>query len=458
MARKPNQYHGNRIANRARQTVARRSASGPVRLSQCMIVKNEERNIERALTWAKDIAFEQIVVDTGSTDRTVEIAESMGAKVFHFEWIGDFAAAKNYAIEKAKGNWIAFLDADEYFTEEHTTKMIATLREIQGAGERGRNIMILRCPLENVDDNGNVFSTVVQQRVFRNTPTARYTGKIHEYLIHGAEQVCYSDAIAILHTGYTESTLKETNKGSRNVALLRKELEENPDDINLKGYLADSLCACGPIPAYIDEALALYQEVVDSDKPLNSVVAHTSHSRLIQQAIRERKFDEVIRLCTHAIKLMESRPEFFYCYGLALYNLERYDEAWEQFTACENAISGKIFETTMNEAGLGDMFRAMALTAMNRNDVENSFQYVTVALTQNIYQEDMCASLLYVLRGINSSDDHAILDYLRQLYDFGDPRDKLFLAKCAKVAKDDVLMMLFYSMITPEEKQALAAG
>ena len=54
------------------------------KISQCMIVKNEEKNIARALTWAKDIAYEQIVVDTGSTDRTVEIAESMGAKVYHF--------------------------------------------------------------------------------------------------------------------------------------------------------------------------------------------------------------------------------------------------------------------------------------------------------------------------------------------------------------------------------------
>ena len=79
---------------------------GPIRISQCMIVKNEEKNIERALTWGKGIVSEQIVVDTGSTDRTVEIAERMGAKVYHFKWIDDFSAAKNFAISKAKGNWI----------------------------------------------------------------------------------------------------------------------------------------------------------------------------------------------------------------------------------------------------------------------------------------------------------------------------------------------------------------
>lgn len=80
-----------------------------------MIVKNEEKNIRKALTWGKSIVCEQIVVDTGSTDKTVEIAKEMGAKVFHFEWIDDFSAAKNFAIDQASGNWIAFLDADEYF-------------------------------------------------------------------------------------------------------------------------------------------------------------------------------------------------------------------------------------------------------------------------------------------------------------------------------------------------------
>ena len=87
------------------------------KISQCMIVKNEEANIERALSWGKGVVSEQIVVDTGSTDRTVEIAERMGAKIYHFEWIDDFAAAKNFAISKAKYEWIALLDADEYFLE-----------------------------------------------------------------------------------------------------------------------------------------------------------------------------------------------------------------------------------------------------------------------------------------------------------------------------------------------------
>lgn len=73
-----------------------------IRISQCMIVKNEEKNIERALSWGKGIVSEQIVVDTGSADRTVELAERMGAKIYHYSWNDDFAAAKKLCTQQGK--------------------------------------------------------------------------------------------------------------------------------------------------------------------------------------------------------------------------------------------------------------------------------------------------------------------------------------------------------------------
>lgn len=121
---------------RVKKKTKKKERTSELRLSQCMIVKNEEKNIQRALSWGKEFMWEQIVVDTGSTDRTAELAKEMGAKVFVFPWINDFSAAKNYAIEQASGDWIAFLDADEYFSPEDAKKLFLCYANITGTEMR----------------------------------------------------------------------------------------------------------------------------------------------------------------------------------------------------------------------------------------------------------------------------------------------------------------------------------
>ena len=88
-----------------------------MKISACVITKNEEKNIVKWLDCMKEIADEIIVVDTGSKDNTVETAKKYDAKVYEIKWENDFSAAKNYAIDRASGDWIIFLDADEYFTK-----------------------------------------------------------------------------------------------------------------------------------------------------------------------------------------------------------------------------------------------------------------------------------------------------------------------------------------------------
>src|SRR5205823_1109121 len=84
-----------------------------VQLSVCLIVKNEERFLAQSLKSVREIAQQIVVVDTGSTDRTVEIAKEFGAEVHSFTWCDDFSAARNVALEHATGDWVLALDADE---------------------------------------------------------------------------------------------------------------------------------------------------------------------------------------------------------------------------------------------------------------------------------------------------------------------------------------------------------
>ena len=108
----------------ARSGVARRQT-----LSLCMIVKNEEANLGLCLESVKGVADEIIIVDTGSTDRTVEIARRYGAKISSYKWDDDFAAARNVSLQSATSNWIMVLDADEALAEEDRGRLRALLRQ-----------------------------------------------------------------------------------------------------------------------------------------------------------------------------------------------------------------------------------------------------------------------------------------------------------------------------------------
>ena len=208
-----------------------------IRISQCMIVKNEEKNIEKALSWGKGIVSEQIVVDTGSTDRTVEIAKSMGASVYYFPWIDDFAAAKNFAIEKARYEWIAFLDADEYFLPEDAKKLLPVIEKADGTVCDG-----IATGWIHLDDEGKITSADTQIRIFRNHPTMRYKRRVHEYLTvngHLLNVLNLVNELPIFHTGYSGKAYTGKKESKRNLKLIQAELADHPDEWEMWGYLGN---------------------------------------------------------------------------------------------------------------------------------------------------------------------------------------------------------------------------
>ena len=122
-----------------------------MKLSACVIVKNEEKNLPQWLSSMAQLADEMIVVDTGSEDNTKSLAHHAGAKVFDFTWVDDFAAAKNFAIEQATGDWILFLDADEYFAPE----TMGLVRDVIRKRAKNNKVAVLLCRLINIDSDRN---------------------------------------------------------------------------------------------------------------------------------------------------------------------------------------------------------------------------------------------------------------------------------------------------------------
>lgn len=189
-------------------------------LSVCIIVKNEQKNIGKCLLALKKTNYEIIVVDTGSTDNTKEIAQKYTDKVFDFEWCDDFAAAKNFAISKATNEYVMVLDSDEFLYSIDIQKLERQIVEQPDAvGRICRRNVFTRNGIRQV--NTEWINRIFSKEKFH------YEGRIHEQVtaLDGRGYVTYQAPVVIEHTGYDLPEEERKKKAERNISLLKKELE-----------------------------------------------------------------------------------------------------------------------------------------------------------------------------------------------------------------------------------------
>ncbi|MBP8644796.1 MAG: tetratricopeptide repeat protein [Syntrophobacteraceae bacterium] len=222
------------------------SASVPS-LSVCMIVKNEAHHLGEALTSFSGFADEIVVVDTGSEDNTRTIATQYTSHVYDFPWCEDFSAARNFSLEKARGRYILWLDADDRLD----SVMQERVRNLKDHFSTGRAFYFI---LQNVDESGPSWSCH-QLRCVPNRPDVRFRGRVHEQLHPSVERAGIEEVrtdIVIHHYGYTERG-HFLQKMRRNLAILEKERMDGRDDEHVHYYLAVS-----------QETLGLYSQAVAS--------------------------------------------------------------------------------------------------------------------------------------------------------------------------------------------------
>lgn len=203
------------------------------RLSVCMIVKDEEQLLPRCLASIKGLADEIIVVDTGSTDRTKDIAAEYGARLFDFKWTNNFAEARNESLRHATGKWILVLDADEYLSEPDYTEWDMFLNT-----EEPQAHIAYTLPVINFTGAGNSqeFTTAPVTRLFPNYMGIQFEGPIHEQLTRGGSGQVYHKKLSlyICHTGYQASVVTRKNKHERNMSIfnemMKKQEEMTPYD------------------------------------------------------------------------------------------------------------------------------------------------------------------------------------------------------------------------------------
>lgn len=194
-----------------------------------MIVKNEEDNLERCLKSAEGIADEIIIVDTGSTDSTVELAKKYTSDIYFFQWINDFSAARNFSISKANGDWILILDGDDEISSKHKDD-IRELTKNTSIDVYSFNTL----NFTNENDTQNLIYNI-NPRLFQNKPGYKYEGAVHNQLLSVIKRVNPNFAmkvvpIDIYHYGYLQTNVDKKHKRERNMSILLSQLEKNPED------------------------------------------------------------------------------------------------------------------------------------------------------------------------------------------------------------------------------------
>ncbi|BAU62863.1 glycosyl transferase family 2 [Stanieria sp. NIES-3757] len=198
-------------------------------LSLCAIARNEENALPRCLASVKDVVDEMIVLDTGSTDRTVAIAEEWGAKVYHMKWCDDFAVARNEALKYVCGEWVLVLDADEVLVPE----IVPQLKQLM-ADPKNLVINLMR---QEVGASQSPYSLV--SRLFRRHNLIEFTRPYHALIDDSVIEILKQESdwnivtlnpVAILHYGYQAEAINSLDKYTRARLMMEKFIETHPDD------------------------------------------------------------------------------------------------------------------------------------------------------------------------------------------------------------------------------------
>lgn len=194
-------------------------------ISVCIITKNEADNLDKCLNALKPYPFEIVVVDTGSSDNSKEVALKYTNKVYDFEWINDFSAARNYSISRASHNMILILDTDEFVTELD----LAGLEQLIEANPKSIG-MIKRLDYYDADGERHCQTSIIER--FFNRRYYRYERPIHEIIVPSTNipATYYNIPVTADHIGYIGSEDKLYDKAMRDMELLLEEIAKEPGE------------------------------------------------------------------------------------------------------------------------------------------------------------------------------------------------------------------------------------
>ncbi|MCL5019253.1 MAG: glycosyltransferase, partial [Patescibacteria group bacterium] len=325
-------------------------------ISVTMIVKDEEEMLGQCLESIVDVADELVVVDTGSKDKTVEIAQQYGAKVYHHPWQNSFSEARNYSISKATGDWILIIDADEVL--EKTDKLKA--RELKWHDENDCYCFAVYSQLPG-HLGGVSQGKHYSPRLFKRREDIRYEGIVHNVL-RMPSKTCMTE-VGIYHFGYDLRKEKMEEKFQRSLALLMIQVKDHPDDPFVRFNLAQMYLSRD----YYKEATEHAEKIVSLLRPEKRDQVHILLMGLYQLAlinIRLNEFEKAKNYCKTALKIKRNYIDPLLALGWIYFFEENYKQSLTVLRNfikyCEELNKGSDFNMIVLNK-LGSLFEAYYL-------------------------------------------------------------------------------------------------
>jgi glycosyltransferase involved in cell wall biosynthesis len=336
-------------------------------VSLCMIVKNEEDNLADCLASVGDFPTEIVIVDTGSTDRTVEIARQFGARVEHFEWVDDFAAARNESLKYAAADWVFWLDADDRLPPESVVKLKQAVASEQADAYRCRMV-------SKIDGDNPTVSTVYYTLLFRNHRGIQFDDPLHESPtanILGQGMTVAHTNIFVNHTGYSGGPEQLKNKAHRNMKILQRCVADQPDNMKWQYHLGLTSYQLEDYAAAV-EAL---ERVVTTPSPMLEQDTHihrayklliSAYTSLSQPALAE----EALR---RALAVFPDRRHVWITGGLLYLYLNRPEKAIELLTHArtlspESDAVGDAWASGFLEEQLTTAYHTLGMKALRQHN------------------------------------------------------------------------------------------
>ena len=289
-------------------------------ISVCMIAKNEDNHIEECLKRLRPCKFEVIVVDTGSVDRTVEIAQRYADRVFHFAWCNDFSAARNFSVQQASNDWVLIIDCDEYLENVN----LAQLEEAISLNSRAVGMIVRNNPY-----SVQGVRSVMSERIGRlfNRRYCHFEGIIHEQVcsLDGRETEVFQIPLTFYHEGYVSESGKRM-RATRNLELLLHDLEAKGPSPYIYYQLGQNYVFLNDL----EKAAQYYQKGLEMNADPTAAFVQSMAETYGYCLIELARYDDAMALLKQYEQLSD-RADFVYLSGMVYMKKGVWDKAIEEF-------------------------------------------------------------------------------------------------------------------------------